>query len=100
MSKITVETVNSSIDQIMMNIDSMSNKELADIWVNAKSISGGLHERSEEKKLIAAFMAKIEKFRHKKFKVITNDKLELSSGEPIKIEVDMHEEDRYIYSEE
>lgn len=100
MSKITVDTVNSSIDHIMTKIDSLSNKELADIWVNAKSISGGLPERSEEKKLIVAFMAKIEKFRHKKFKVITNDKLELSTDEQIKVEAEMYEEDRSVYSDE
>ena len=100
MSKITLESVMNSIDEIMAKLDSMSNKELADVWVVAKSISGGLPERSEEKKLIVAFMTKIEKFRHKKFKVITNDKLEMSTEQPIKIESDMYEEDRSIYSDE
>ena len=100
MSKITIESVTSSIDEIMAKIDSLSNKELADIWVVAKSISGRLPERSEEKKLIISFMNKIEKFKHKKFKVVINDKLEMSTEQHIKIESDMYEEDRSIYSDE
>ena len=73
-NKPTLDKIKEHIDVILETIEGYTIAELSNMWVQAKGISNGFTEKSQEKQTLIAFMVKLDKQKSKlKPKIIKDE---------------------------